>query len=79
MSEHRNLTVALKPSVIQKAKKVAASRETSVSRLVADLIERLAAEDEQYEAARREAEKYLREGYSLGGRISALREELHER
>jgi hypothetical protein len=79
MSERQNLTVSLKSKTIRKAKRLAARRDTSVSRLVADLIEELVSEDERYETAKRAATEYLNQGFSLGGKIMASREELHER
>ncbi len=63
---HRNLTVRLDESTIRKAKVVAAKRATSVSRLVADEIDRLVREDEAYEQARVEALADLDSGFDLG-------------
>ena len=51
----QNLTVRLDDSTVRKAKVLAARRSTSVSRLVADEIDRLVREDEAYEQARVEA------------------------
>ena len=65
--------------MIRKAKKIAASRDTSVSRLVAELFEQIVSDVERYEAAKRDAGEYLRQGFSLGGNITASREDWHER
>jgi hypothetical protein len=65
---HRNLTVRLDEATIRKAKVVAAKRSTSVSRLVADEIDRLVREDEAYEQARIEALADLDSGFDLGSR-----------
>ena len=62
----RNLTVKLDEATIRKAKVVAAKRETSVSRLVADEIARLVHEDDAYEQARIEALADLESGFDLG-------------
>ena len=62
----RNLTVRLDEATIRKAKVVAAKRATSVSRLVADEIDRLVREDEAYEQARVEAMADLESGFDLG-------------
>lgn len=62
----RNLTVKLDETTIRKAKIVAAKRETSVSRLVADEIDRLVREDDAYEQARIEALADLDSGFDLG-------------
>ncbi len=63
---HRNLTVRLEETTIRKAKVLAAKRSTSVSRLVADEIDRLIGEDEAYEQARVEALADLESGFGLG-------------
>ncbi len=62
----RNLTIRLDEATIRKAKVVAAKRGASVSRLVADEIDRLVREDEAYEQARIEALADLGSGFDLG-------------
>ena len=62
----RNLTVRLDEGTIRKAKIVAAKRSTSVSRLVAQEIDRLVREDDAYEQARVEALADLESGFDLG-------------
>lgn len=62
----RNLTVRLDETTIRKAKVVAAKRSISVSRLVADEIDRLVREDDAYEQARIEALADLDSGFDLG-------------
>ena len=79
MGNRQNLTIGLESMVIRKAKILAARRETSVSKLVADLIEELVSKDEAYELAHREALEYMEREFHLGGRITTSREELHER
>jgi hypothetical protein len=51
----RNVTVQLDEEVIAKIKVLAAQRGTSISALVAAEINRLAAQNERYERAKREA------------------------
>lgn len=77
---HQNLTVRLDESTIRKARIVAAKRSTSVSRLVADEIDRLVREDEAYEQARVEALADLESGFDLGsgGRLPS-RESAYDR
>lgn len=75
----QNLTVQLETDTIRKAKVLAARRSTSVSRLVADELERLVGEDERYLAAEREALAHLETGFHMGGGKLPSREELHER
>ena len=79
MSQKQNLTVSLKRETIQKAKVLAARRNTSVTRLLADYVEEIVARDERYAAARRAALDYLDKGFPMGGQIAADREDWHER
>jgi Family of unknown function (DUF6364) len=74
----RNLTVQLDDAVIRRVKVAAAKRGTSVSGLVAQQLERLADADEQYEDARRRAERALGRATHRGGRQWS-RDDLHQR
>ena len=77
---YRNLTVRLEEGTIRKAKIVAAKRSTSVSRLVADEIDRLVRQDEAYEQARVEALADLESGFDLGsGGSLPSRESVYDR
>jgi len=62
----QNLTVRLDSGTILKAKVLAAKRSTSISRLVAEEIDRLVREDEAYEQARVEALAELESAMDLG-------------
>lgn len=75
----QRLTVSLERSTIRKAKALAARRGTSVSALVAGLIEELVGKGDEYERVKREALALLKKGFNLGGKITATRDELHER
>lgn len=75
----QNLTVQLPRDVVRKARILAAGQGTSISRLVAQTIERLAEEEDAYEEARRRALAWIAKGFHLGGRLRATRDELHER
>jgi predicted transcriptional regulator len=75
----RNLTVQLDEDVVRKAKILAAQRATSVSRLVADEIERLVEEDLVYRQAHEVALHHLQRGFHLGGGTLPKRDELHGR
>jgi predicted proteasome-type protease len=79
MSQKQNLTVSLERETIQKAKVLAAKRNTSVTRLLTDYVEEMVAEDERYEAARKAALDYMDKGFPMGGQIAADREDWHER
>jgi hypothetical protein len=75
----QNLTVSLPQQTIRKAKILAARRGSSISGLLAEQIEILVGEDEAYERAQRQAIKLLEQGFHLGGKIRATRDEWHER
>ncbi len=75
----RNLTVQLDKTTIDKARVLAARRSTSISRLVADEITRLVAEDDGYSRARATALAHLDRGFHMGGGQLPDRESLHER
>lgn len=76
----QNLTVRLEAETIRKAKVLAAKRSTSISRLVADQIERLVGEDDAYDRSKVAALAELETGFDLGsdGHLAA-RETLHDR
>jgi hypothetical protein len=76
---NQNLTVRLGRSTLRKAKILAAKQNTSISRLVARYIETLVGEDDAYEHAQRRALALLDDGFSLGGRVAASRDEWHDR
>jgi len=61
------------------AKLLAAKRHTSISGLLAAQLERLVGDEDGYEQAQRHALALLDEGFSLGGRIAASRDEWHDR
>jgi hypothetical protein len=75
----RNLTVQLDEATIDKARVLAARRSTSVSRMVADEIARLVADDDRYRRARVLALRQLDRGFHMGGGPAPDRESLHER
>jgi HSP90 family molecular chaperone len=75
----QNLTVSLSRQILKKAKILAAARETSISKLLAEQIEILVGEEEAYEKAQRQAIALLDRGFHLGGVIRSARDEWHER
>lgn len=77
----RNLTVRLDEEVIRKARIVAASRGTSISKLVSATIEQIVHQSDEYDRARRRELTKMSDGYSMGtgGTITWSREEVHER
>jgi diphthamide biosynthesis methyltransferase len=64
----QNLTLKLPVETVRKAKIVAAERGTSISALVTEKIDELVGEDAEYQAARRRALEWLKQGWHLGER-----------
>ena len=75
----QNITLSLEKKLIQKAKILAAQRQTSISRLLSQELECIIQKSEHYERAQKSALANLRAGFHLGGKIVGSREELHER
>jgi predicted transcriptional regulator len=75
----QNITLSLDKEVIRKSKVLAARKETSISKLLADSL-RLAVEKEDfYEAAKRNGLQMLKKGFHMGGVRNWKREDLYER
>ena len=75
----QNITLSLDRDLIRKAKIIAAQRDTSVSKMLRDELKGLIQEFEQYELSKKRAYVNLKAGFHFGGKITATREELHER
>jgi hypothetical protein len=75
----QNVTISISRNLLKKAKILAARRETSISGLLAEEIQKLVSSDEAYERAERQAMTLLDQGFHLGGVIRATRDQLHER
>ena len=78
MATKHNITVAIDPALLKKARAVAARRGRSVSALLADELRQMVAEDAQYTAARKQALALFSTPLPLGG-APLSREALHER
>ena len=75
----RNLTITVSAETVRKARILAARRSTSISGLLAEQIELLVGAEEAWERSERSALALLERGFHLGGRITASRDEWHER
>lgn len=75
----QNITIRLDQRTVRRAKVLAAKRNTSISRLIAQQIETLVGDDDAYEQAHRRALALLDRGLHLGGRIEASRDQWHDR
>lgn len=78
MAAKQNITVAIEPGLLKKARAIAARKGLSVSALLADELRELVAEDAMYTAARRRAKALFSTPLRLGGK-PVNRDELHER
>jgi predicted transcriptional regulator len=79
--ETQNITLSLPKDVLRKVKLIAVRRDTSVSALLTQTLERLVEQEDAYAQARRRHFDWLRQGADLGtgGKIAVTRDELHER
>jgi HSP90 family molecular chaperone len=75
----QNVTLSIEKEILKKGKVVAARRDTSISKMLADLLKSIVENDERYEAAKRSALQQLKKGVRLGGKITWKREDLYER
>ena len=75
----QNVTLSIEKEIIKKGKVVAARKDTSISKMLADLLKGMVENDERYEAAKRRALQLLKQGVHLGGKTSWKREDLYER
>ncbi len=73
------MTVSLDVGTLRKARALAAREGLSISAMVCRQIGRLVAEDELYERSQRAALALLETGFPMGGKITASRDEWHER
>jgi hypothetical protein len=78
MAAKHNITVAIEPGLLKKARAVAARRGLSVSALLADELRELVEDEAQYAAARKRALALFSTPIPLGG-TPFNRDALHER
>ena len=78
---NRNITLSLPEDILKEARIIAAERDTSVSRLVADALKEIVERKTGYQQARRRSIARLEKGFHLGtdGRVRWTRDELHDR
>lgn len=79
--ERQNITLSLPRDILLKVKLIAVKRETSVSGLLTQTLERLVELEDSYVQARRRHLDWLSHGADMGtaGYVSTGRDELHER
>jgi predicted transcriptional regulator len=74
-----NITLKLDRELLRRVKVIAAEKDTSVSALLAEQLERAVRERDGYEQAKHRALATLKKGFDLGFKSPASRDELHER
>lgn len=81
MTTYRNVTVSLPVKVLRQIKRIAARKQTSVSRLLTQALEEMAARDDGFARARARHLAWLENAPDLGtrGHSAWTREALHER
>lgn len=75
----QNITLSLDKEVIRKSKILAARKQTSISRLLADSIERAVEDADFYAAAKRNGLHAMKNAFHLGGARRWKREDLYDR
>lgn len=75
----QNITLSVDKEVLRKGRILAARKETTISKMLAEALGRTVEKEESYEAAKRNALNTLRRGFHLGGRMSWEREDLYDR
>ena len=77
--EMQNITLSLPKPILHRVKILAVQRQSSVSRLLTQAVEKMLEEETEYEAARKRQAILLEKGFNLGFRKPASRDEIHER
>lgn len=75
----QNITLALDSDLLVSAKQLAAARNSSLSRMLADELTAQVGAAREYEQARQQALSLLRQGFHLGGTGITNRDDLHDR
>lgn len=74
-----NITLKLDRDLLRKVRVLAAEKDTSVSALLAEQLEKTVRDSEGYEQAKRRALARLKRGYNLGYKPPASRDEFYDR
>jgi hypothetical protein len=75
----QNITLSIEKDLLRKAKFLAVQRNSSISQMLSQELEKLVSDAEKYEIAKKRALQTMKSGFHLGGKISASRDELHAR
>ncbi|MGM0452340.1 MAG: DUF6364 family protein [Thermodesulfobacteriota bacterium] len=75
----QNITLSIDEELLKKGKILAAKKDTSVSKMLSELLKTEVENDAQYEAARKDAIRTLKNGFHMGGKVTWRREDLYAR
>jgi hypothetical protein len=75
----QNITLSIEKDLLQKAKFLAVQRNSSISQMLSQELEKMVSDADKYEIAKRKALKTLKTGFRMGGKITTSRDELHAR
>jgi hypothetical protein len=75
----QNITLSINKDLIRKAKILAAQKQTSISGMLSQELQKIIDDSEEYELFKRKALININQGFHLGGKIAVARQELHER
>lgn len=79
-STTQNVTLSLRKEILQRAKIIAVKRNTSLSALLNETLEKLASEEEGYQQAQDFCLREMQKGYYMGAKPdSTSRDALHAR
>lgn len=76
-----DITLSLPEDLLKQARIIAAKRDTSVSRMIADTLKEIVEHETGYERARQRNTERLEKGFYLGtgGKVNWARDDLHDR
>jgi hypothetical protein len=75
----QNITLSIDKEIIKNARVLAAQRQTSISSMLSEELQKLIEDSREYERSKKQALTVIAKGFHMGGKIAASREELHER
>ena len=75
----QNITLSINKDLLRKAKILAAQKQTSISGMLSQELQKILDDSEEYELFKRKALININQGFHLGGKIAVSREEFHER
>jgi len=78
--DYQNVTLSIRKDILHRAKILAVKRNTSLSGLMREYLERLVTEEEGYQQAQEFCLREMKNGYEIGAKPGTYsREDLHDR